>query len=89
MPEIQTKSNLLIIQLVRNGPTFCRFLCPIDRKEPKKIGNRAITTRLEYAISNPSGVAAPLPVAVALLAVAFCRVAFTSRPAPDIFDDSD
>ena len=40
-----------------------------ERKEPKNIGKSAITTKLEYATSIPSGVAAALPVA--FLAVSF------------------
>lgn len=49
--------------------TFCSMRYLTERKEPKNIGKRAIKTKLEYATSIPSGVAAALPVA--FLAVSF------------------
>ncbi|RMX53447.1 hypothetical protein pdam_00013290 [Pocillopora damicornis] len=56
-----------------------------ERKEPKKIGKRAIKTKLEYAINIPSGVAAALPVtffAVSFtVAERFATVSFTTDSA--------
>ena len=53
-----------------------------ERKEPKKMGTKAMIIRLEYAVTNPCGVAAALPVtflAVSLtVAVIFANVSFTT-----------
>lgn len=43
--------------------TFCSLWYLTERKEPKKIGSKAMTTRLLYATNIPSGVAGIFAVA--------------------------
>lgn len=65
--------------------TFCSMRYLTERKEPKNIGKSAIKTKLEYATSIPSVVAAALPVAFLAVsftaAVRFATVSFTTDSA--------
>ena len=68
--RIKTKEKLAIN--ISCQPTFCSVRYFTERKDPKKMGNNAIKTKLAYATSIPSGVAGTLPVA--FLAVSFTAV---------------